>query len=86
MTMASTAETSPVEELPLIPEQITTEWLGSKLGHKIKSISLTRTIFGTGSKLLYSIEYAKPTADPASRPANVCIKGMFVPAMAEAVP
>ena len=46
------------ERLPLVPEEVTAEWLGSKLGQKVKSITMTRTIFSTGSKLFFSIEYA----------------------------
>lgn len=83
--MASRTETS-AEELPSLPEEVTAQWLGSKLGHPIKSIVLTRTIFGTGSKLFFSIEYANDVADPSSRPTHICVKGMFDPAMAAAEP
>ncbi|XDG02403.1 hypothetical protein ABKA04_002018 [Annulohypoxylon sp. FPYF3050] len=83
--MASEVESS-IEKLPAIPADVTAQWLESKLGHKIKSASLTRTIFGTGSKLFFSIEYAEETADPLSRPMDICVKGVFDPAMVESQP
>ncbi|KAI1418483.1 aminoglycoside phosphotransferase [Hypoxylon sp. FL1857] len=83
--MGSKAELSP-EELPLLPGEVTARWLESKLGHKIRSVSMTRTIFGTGSKLFFSIEYADEVADPASRPTHICVKGVFDPAMVAAQP
>ena len=74
------------ERLPLVPEEVTAEWLGSKLGQKVKSITMTRTIFSTGSKLFFSIEYADEVADPNSRPSHVCVKGVFDPAWVIAEP
>ena len=74
------------ERLPLVPEEVTAEWLGSKLGHKIKMIAMTRTIFSTGSKVFFSIEYADDVADPSSRPSHVCVKGVFDPAFVMAEP
>lgn len=78
-------ETS-TEELPALPAEVTAQWLGSKLGHKIKSVSMTRTIFGTNSKLFFSIEYADDVADTSSRPTHICVKGVFDPVMAESQP
>ncbi|KAI1093918.1 aminoglycoside phosphotransferase [Rostrohypoxylon terebratum] len=83
--MASETE-SPVEKLPAVPAEVTIQWLESKLGYKIKSASLTRSIFGTGSKLFFSIEYAEEVADPLSRPTDICVKGVFDPAMVESQP
>lgn len=75
-----------METLPALPAEVTAEWLGSKLGHKVKAVTMTRTIFGTASKLFFSIEYADEVADPASRPTHVCVKGVFDPAMVASQP
>ncbi|KAH8657822.1 kinase-like domain-containing protein [Xylariales sp. PMI_506] len=74
------------EQLPALPEEVTAEWLGSKLGHKIKKLTMTRTIFGTASKLFFSIEYEDEVADPKSRPTDICVKGVFDPAMIASQP
>lgn len=74
------------DQLPALPEEVTAEWLGSKLGHKIKSVSLTRSIFGTASKLFFSIEYENEVADTASRPTHICVKGVFDPVMVASQP
>ncbi|KAK4215529.1 kinase-like domain-containing protein [Rhypophila decipiens] len=83
-------QTSP---LPNLPSEITPEWLGSKLGHKIKSLSNTRNIWGTGSKLFYTITYEDDDDDDdsnntnySSKPTHVCIKGVFAPKMLAAQP
>lgn len=78
--MAHESEMS-TEKLPLLPDDVAAQWLGSKLGHKVKSVSLTRTKFGTGTKLFYFIEYENEVADPSSRPSHVCVKGVFDPVM-----
>lgn len=83
--MENTTEIS-TERLPAIPAEVTAEWLGSKLGHKVRSAKLTRTIFGTGSKLFFHIEYVDEVADPSVRPTYVCVKGVFDPAFAAAEP
>lgn len=73
--------TTTTQELPLVPEAITPEWLGSKLGQKIKSIEETRRIMGTGSKVFYTITYEDGNDADESRPKHVCIKGVFDPEM-----
>ncbi|KAI0595021.1 kinase-like domain-containing protein [Biscogniauxia sp. FL1348] len=78
--MATTTEFTH-EKLPVVPSEVTAEWLGSVIGHKVKSIELTRQIFGTASKLFYTIEYADEVADPNSRPKHICVKGVFDPEM-----
>lgn len=85
--MASITETC-TEVLPAVPGDITARWLESKLGHKIRSVSLslTRSIFGTASKLFFTIEYADEVPDPNSRPTHICVKGVFDPAMAKSQP
>ncbi|KAI2466722.1 aminoglycoside phosphotransferase [Annulohypoxylon bovei var. microspora] len=83
--MASKTEPS-TDRLPTIPAEVTAQWLESKLGHKIRSASLTRSIFGTASKLFFSVRYAEEVADPSSRPAEICVKGVFDPEMLESQP
>ena len=74
-----------VETLPTLPADITTEWLSSKLGHKVKSIENTSNIWGTASKLFYTITYEDDGNSP-DRPTYICIKGVFDPNMIEAQP
>ncbi|KAF5520579.1 hypothetical protein CGCA056_v008869 [Colletotrichum aenigma] len=78
--------TTTTEELPVLPEGITPEWLGAKLGHKIKSLENTRNIWGTGSKLFYTITYEDGNDADESRPKHVCIKGVFSKEMVEQQP
>ncbi|KAK1244289.1 hypothetical protein MKX07_003088 [Trichoderma sp. CBMAI-0711] len=72
------------EQLPAVPSDITPEWLGEKLGHKIKSIENTSNIWGTASKLFYTITYEEESSE--ERPQHICIKGVFDPKMIEAQP
>jgi hypothetical protein len=78
--MAETTE----ERLPVLPADLTASWLSAKLGHDIKSVELTRTIWGTASKLFYTITYEKESG--SERPTHVCIKGVFDPKMKETQP
>ncbi|KAK5662370.1 hypothetical protein OQA88_8280 [Cercophora sp. LCS_1] len=75
---------SPEEKLPTLPSELTTTWLSSKLGHGIKSISNTHNIWGTGSKLFYTVTYSDPCPD--LRPTHICIKGVFDPQMRQSQP
>lgn len=72
------------EQLPALSSDITVEWLGAKLGHKIKSLKNTRNIWGTASKLFYTITYEHESSD--ERPESICIKGVFDPQMIAAQP
>ncbi|KAK6950517.1 hypothetical protein Daesc_008845 [Daldinia eschscholtzii] len=83
--MASESE-MPTENLPLLPNEVTAKWVGSKLGRTIKSATLTRSIFSTGSKLFYFIEYEDEVTDTSSRPSHICVKGVFDPDMVKAQP
>jgi hypothetical protein len=74
------------DELPALPEQVTAEWLSSVLKQPVKTATMTRTIFGTASKLFFTLEYSDEVADPKSRPTHICVKGVFDPAMVEAQP
>ena len=57
------------EHLPALPSDLTPEWLGSKLGHKIHSVENTRTIWGTASKLFYTISYENDSSE--ERPTQI---------------
>lgn len=74
------------KELPILPSDITPEWLGRQLGHKIKSVENTRNIWGTGSKMFYTLTYDDGVANDNDRPTFICIKGVFQPEMMEAQP
>lgn len=73
------------KELPTIPGDITAAWLGSKLGHEIKDVDLTRVIYGTETKVFYTISYSG-SDEGTERPIRICIKGCFDPAMVAAQP
>ncbi|KAH8819147.1 kinase-like domain-containing protein [Xylogone sp. PMI_703] len=72
------------EQLPALPSDITPEWLGDKLGQKIEAIEHTRSIWGTASKLFYTITYKHESAN--ERPRCICVKGVFDPKMIELQP
>ncbi|KAJ4149724.1 hypothetical protein NW754_001158 [Fusarium falciforme] len=72
------------EQLPALPSDLTAEWFGAKLGHEVKSVENTRNIWGTASKLFYTITYKHESSE--ERPTHVCVKGVFDPKMIEAQP
>ncbi|PNP59259.1 hypothetical protein THARTR1_01047 [Trichoderma harzianum] len=72
------------EQLPALLSDITPQWLGEKLGHRVKSIENTSNIRGTASKLFYTITYEVESSD--EQPNHICIKGVFDPKMIEAQP
>lgn len=84
-TMADTEAKQTGEILPTLPDHITPEWLSAKLGQKVKAIENTRNIWGTASKLFYSITY-EDEGDGSERPTDICIKGVFDPKMIAAQP
>ncbi|KAK4163370.1 kinase-like domain-containing protein [Cladorrhinum sp. PSN259] len=73
------------EALPASPADITPEWLGSKLGQQVEKVEHTRSIWGTASKLFYDVTYYS-SASSSSGPKQICIKGVFDPAMVAAQP
>lgn len=79
--MSTTVE----EKLPALPSDITPQWLGAKLGAKVRSAEHTHSIWGTGSKLFYAITYDDDVAKDG-KPAYICIKGVFDPKMVETQP
>lgn len=68
-------------KLPTVPEEVTASWLASKLGHKIESIELSKSILATAGKLIYAITYDADddATSEADKPSSVCIKGGFEP-------
>ncbi|KAI5868219.1 kinase-like domain-containing protein [Durotheca rogersii] len=78
--MATQKETG-TERLPAIPEEVTAQWLESKLGHKIKSVKMTRGVFGAAGKLFFDVEYEDDATDASSRSNHICVKGVFDPVM-----
>lgn len=64
--------------LPLVPEDVTADWLSSVLGHKIKTIECTKTtLMATASKLHLTITYEDPDDIAKGKPTHVCLKGGF---------
>ncbi|KAL4731734.1 hypothetical protein ACLX1H_000716 [Fusarium chlamydosporum] len=72
------------DHLPALPAELTPGWFSSKLGYKIKSVENTRNIWGTASKLFYTITYEDVSSEDS--PKNICVKGVFDPKMIEAQP
>ncbi|KAJ3550024.1 hypothetical protein NM208_g180 [Fusarium decemcellulare] len=72
------------EQLPALPADFTPEWFSSKLGHKVKSVENTRNIWGTASKLFYTLTYEDESTE--ERPQHICVKGVFDPDMIEKQP
>ncbi|KAK8127074.1 aminoglycoside phosphotransferase protein [Apiospora kogelbergensis] len=68
--------------MPMTPEEISTNWLGSILGHKVQSFTTTSTILNqTTGKVFLDITYEDGAAGK-DRPAHLCLKGSFNPVMA----
>ncbi|KAK7935926.1 hypothetical protein PG985_001421 [Apiospora marii] len=69
--------------MPMTPEEISAEWLSSILGHKVQSFTITSTILNqTTGKIFVDPVYEDGAADKEDRPAHLCLKGSFNPAMA----
>lgn len=66
LPIEKTSASGPLGRLPVVPEEVTADWLASKLGHKIKSIRLTNSILATGCKLLFAITYDDDDAQPTT--------------------
>ncbi|KAH8168745.1 ecdysteroid kinase domain-containing protein [Sarocladium implicatum] len=72
------------EKLPQHPDELTPDWFSDKLGAKVKSAENTRTIWGTGSKLFFTITYDDENA--TNLPTYICVKGVFDPKMIQEQP
>lgn len=61
---------------PLVPEDITSQWLSEVLGHKVKTFAFTKqTLQATASKLHVTVTY--DCGGPELPPKYLCIKGGF---------
>ncbi|CAJ2508683.1 Uu.00g137090.m01.CDS01 [Anthostomella pinea] len=68
------------QDLPLRPEDISSEWLSSVLGCIVESFTMTfTTLNATTGKVFVTISY-KHTVE-TDRPTHVCLKGSFNPSM-----
>ncbi|KAK6859571.1 kinase-like domain-containing protein [Apiospora arundinis] len=70
--------------MPMVPEDISTEWLSSILGQKVQSFTTTSTILNqTTGKVFIELTYEDViVGNGEDRPAHLCLKGSFNPAMA----
>ncbi|KAK8000574.1 kinase-like domain-containing protein [Apiospora arundinis] len=70
--------------MPMVPEEISAEWLSSILGQKVQSFTTTSTILDqTTGKVFIELTYEDGIASNGEdRPAHLCLKGSFNPAMA----
>ncbi|UKZ78256.1 hypothetical protein TrVFT333_005992 [Trichoderma virens FT-333] len=66
------------QKLPLAPEEISSEWLSSVLGQKVKSFIFTdQILLATASKLFVTITYDdEAAASVAAKPTYICLKGV----------
>lgn len=78
-------EISPTPELPVVPEDITAEWLSQVLNRKIRSFARDRTAPGTATKVFITVTYEDENA-PKELPTRLCIKGGFDPSIIKMMP
>jgi hypothetical protein len=64
------------ETLPLVPEELTAEWLGSALGRTVSEVAVNQIVWGTATKVLVTADFAEDPG-PDGPPAELCIKGGF---------
>jgi hypothetical protein len=70
--------TPPPSELPVLPEDITADWLSKVLQRKVKSVVLARTLPGTATKVFITVTYEDDNS-PNKLPTQLCVKGGFDP-------
>lgn len=76
-------DTSQTPNLPLVPEDITADWLSEVLGKKVQSVKIDRVQKGTASKVFASIVLED---NVSSKVQHLCIKGGFDPKIIEQLP
>jgi hypothetical protein len=91
-TMETAAKTAhyiddipPALELPVVPVDITAEWLTEVLKGKVKTVALDRIIPGTATKVFVTVTYEddSPARELATR---LCVKGGFDPSFIKMMP
>lgn len=71
--------TNPLDaRLPVLPHDITSDWLSQILGHRIETVTVRNIMPGTATKVFITVTYKDETASQ-SLPANLCLKGGFNP-------
>jgi hypothetical protein len=71
--------------LPVLPSDITAEWLSKVLDRKIKSVKLERTLPGTATKAFVAVTFDDDD-DTSSQPTQLCVKGGFDPNFIKMMP
>ncbi|KAL2755067.1 hypothetical protein ACRALDRAFT_1082627 [Sodiomyces alcalophilus JCM 7366] len=72
------------DALPLVPEDITHDWLSKALGVSVEEIKQATVVHGTSTKIFLDITYAD--GEQTEIPTRLCVKGGFNPAIREAFP
>ncbi|KAF2442774.1 hypothetical protein P171DRAFT_455767 [Karstenula rhodostoma CBS 690.94] len=72
-------------QLPIVPADITAEWLSQVLKRKIKAVSIDRTSPGTATKVFVTLTYDNGSAIK-QLPTRLCIKGGFDPNFIKTMP
>ncbi|TPX07188.1 uncharacterized protein E0L32_010891 [Thyridium curvatum] len=63
------------EDMPMVLDDISAEWIGRAIGIKVDSIKVDLVLPGTATKVLISIDYG--SRRPKDAPQTVCLKGGF---------
>jgi hypothetical protein len=77
--------TSPLRELPVLPKDITAEWLSQVLDRKVKSVVLESIIPGTATKVFVTVTY-EDNGGPNQLPTQLCVKGGFDASLVQMMP
>ncbi|KAL1598756.1 hypothetical protein SLS60_007897 [Paraconiothyrium brasiliense] len=75
----------PQPELPVLPADVSAEWISQVLGRKVKTVALDRIIPGTATKVFVTITY-EDDSNPKALPTRLCIKGGFDPKLVKMMP
>lgn len=67
------------EALPILPEEITAQWLSNALGLNVKSVNIIQAIHATASKIIIGLTYDEASLVSDDAPKTLCVKGGFNP-------
>lgn len=72
-------------ELPVLPEDLTAEWLSEVFHCRVKSVDVKRSIPGTATKVFIAVEY-EDDSNAGRYPKHLCVKGGFDPSFIKMMP
>jgi hypothetical protein len=62
--------------LPMVPEELTADWLSAALGREVTAVETSEIVWGTATKVRLNVSYADEP-DAWGPPAALCAKGGF---------